>query len=59
MTSTPTRSGTAVDLGVYSLVLHLGVRVQAARALNVICGTSTRTPSTAMAFKVAGSRSAC
>ena len=30
-----------VDLGVYTLALHLGLWVHAARALSFICGTST------------------
>src|SRR3954468_12406512 len=31
----------AVDLSVYTLALHLGLYVHAARALSFICGTST------------------
>lgn len=31
----------AVDLGVYTLALHLGWWVHAARALSFVCGTST------------------
>ena len=30
-----------VDLGVYTLALHLGLWVHAARALSFVCGTST------------------
>jgi putative flippase GtrA len=48
----------AVDLSVYTLALHLGVWVTAARALSFVCGTSTAYAlNRRWAFKVAGGRS--
>ena len=45
----------AVDLGVYTLALHLGLWVHAARALSFICGTSTAYAlNRRWAFKVEG-----
>ena len=47
----------AVDLGVYTLALHLGLWVHAARALSFICGTSTAYAlNRRWAFKVEGGR---
>ena len=47
----------AVDLGVYTLALHFGLWVHAARALSFICGTSTAYAlNRRWAFKVEASR---
>jgi len=46
-----------VDLGVYTLALHLGLWVHAARALSFICGTSTAYAlNRRWAFRVEGGR---
>ena len=46
-----------VDLSVYTLALHLGLWVHAARALSFICGTSTAYAlNRRWAFKVEGGR---
>ncbi|MGY5884845.1 GtrA family protein [Modestobacter lacusdianchii] len=46
-----------VDLAVYSLALHLGLWVHAARALSFVCGTSTAYAlNRRWAFRVEGSR---
>jgi putative flippase GtrA len=47
----------AVDLSVYTLALHLGVWVHAARALSFVCGTSTAYAlNRRWAFRVEGGR---
>ncbi|GAB3357305.1 GtrA family protein [Modestobacter lapidis] len=47
-----------VDLGVYTLALHLGLWVHAARALSFLCGTTTAYAlNRRWAFGVEGSRS--
>jgi putative flippase GtrA len=46
-----------VDLGVYTLALHLGLWVHAARALSFVCGTSTAYAlNRRWAFRVEGGR---
>ena len=46
-----------VDLGVYTLALHLGVWVHAARAISFICGTTTAYAlNRRWAFRVEGGR---
>nr|WP_243850772.1 GtrA family protein [Modestobacter marinus] len=46
-----------VDLTVYTLALHLGLWVHAARALSFVCGTSTAYAlNRRWAFRVAGGR---
>jgi putative flippase GtrA len=47
----------AVDLGIYTVALHLGLWVHAARALSFVCGTSTAYAlNRRWAFKVEGGR---
>jgi putative flippase GtrA len=47
----------AVDLSVYTLALHLGLWVHAARALSFVCGTTTAYAlNRRWAFRAAGSR---
>jgi putative flippase GtrA len=48
----------AVDLSVYTLALHLGLWVHAARALSFVCGTTTAYAlNRRWAFRVEGGRS--
>ncbi|MGY1841120.1 MULTISPECIES: GtrA family protein [unclassified Modestobacter] len=49
--------GAVVDLTVYTLALHLGLWVHAARALSFLCGTTTAyVLNRRWAFRVAGGR---